>query len=124
MYFFLFKNNQHINIMLQQNSGKIADGPQYKSEYKEGEKDKGDYWIENKNNHLTQLSHKKLTQVRSLDNITKKTGRHGFGSSGLSSSTNDLSRFRAFKRNESMRASSVSDVRMDDAEEKVYIAKI
>ena len=102
--------------MLQQNWIKIGD--------KEGEKDKGEYWIQNRNNHLTHPSHKQLTQLRSLDNVTKKTGRHGFESSGLSNSTNDLSRFRTFEKNESMRASSVSDVRMDDAEDKVYIEKV
>ena len=91
---------------------------------KKVKKTKENIGFKKKYNRLTQPSHKHLTQVRSLDNVTKKTGRHGFGSSGLSSSTNDLSRFRAFKGNESMRASSVSDVRMDDAEEKVYIAKI
>ena len=57
-----------------------------------------------------------------MDNVTKKTGRNG--PSGLSNSTNDLSRFRALKENGSMRASSVNDVRADDVEEKVYIAKV
>ena len=80
--------------------------------------------MQEKNNQLKQPSHKQLTQVRSLDNVTKKTARHGFVSSGLSNSTYDLSRFRAFEGNGSIRASSVGDVRGDDVEEKVYIAKV
>jgi hypothetical protein len=59
-----------------------------------------------------------------LDNVNKKTGKHSSGSSGLSNSTNDLSRVRAFEENVSIRTSSVNDVRTDDAEGKVYIAKV
>ena len=110
--------------MLQLNLVQIGDGPQYKSESKIGNKEDGLHWIHKKNNQLKQPSHKQLTQVRSLDNVTKKAGRYGLGSSGLSNSTNDLSRSRAFEKNESMRASSVSDVHADDAEDKVYIAKV
>ena len=89
-----------------------------------GNKEDGNHWIQKKNNQLKHPSHKQLTQVRSYDNVTKKTGRPGFVSSGLSNSTNDLSRFGAFERNGSIKAYSVSDVRADDVEEKVYIAKV
>ena len=102
----------------------MGDGPHYESEFKMGNKEDVNHRLLKKNNKLKQPSHKQLTQVRSFDNATKKTGRHGFGSSGLSSSTNDLSRFRAFEGNGSIRASSVSDVRSDDVEERVYIAKV
>ena len=108
--------------MLQLILVQIGDGPQYKSESKIGNKEDGLHWIHKKNNQLKQPSHKQLTQVRSLDNVTKKTDRHG--SSGLSSSTHELSRFKAFEGNGSIRASSVSDVRSDDVEERVYIAKV
>ena len=78
--------------------------------------------MQEKNNQLKQPSHKQLTQVRSLDNVTKNTGRHG--SSGLSRSTHELSRSKAFEGNGSIRAYSVNDVRADDVQEKVYIAKV
>jgi len=108
------------------NMVKIGEGPHYKSESKEGNRlDGGSHWIKNKNNHLKQSSHKQLTQVRSLDNGTKQTDRYGFGSSGLSCSTNDLTRFRASEGNTVItKASSVSDIRPHGAQEKVYIAKV
>ena len=109
---------------MQQSLVKVGDGPRYKSKFKKGNKEDRDNWIHIKNHQLKQPSHKQLTQVRSLDNVTKKTGRHGFGSSGLSSSTNELSRFTAFEENGYIRTSSGNDVCPDDVEEKVYIAKV
>jgi len=104
---------------------KIGKGPHYKSESKEGNRlEGGSHWIKNKNNHLKQSSHKQLTQVRSLDNGAGNTDRYSFGSSGLSSSTNDLSRFRTAEENIITKASSVSDIRPQGVQEKVYIAKV
>ena len=118
------RNIMMINV-LQANMVKIGNGPHYKSESKEGSRaEGGSHWIKNKNNHLKQSSHKQLTQVRSLDNGAGNTDRYGLGSSGLSSSTNDLSRFRTTEGNIMTKSSSVCDIRPQVAEEKVYIAKV
>ena len=110
---------------LQANLVKIGNGPHYKSQSKEGSRPEGGtHWIKNKNNHLKQSSHKQLTQVRSLDTGVGNTDRYGLGSSGLSSSTNDLSKFRAREENIMTKASSVCDIRPHVADEKVYIAKV
>ena len=103
---------------------KVGDGPHYKSESKEGHKEDNYHWVKKNNSRLKQSAHKQLTQVRSLDNQTINTNKHDFGSSGMSSSTSDLRRFRGYAGNETMRASSVSDVRSEDRGERVYIAKV
>jgi hypothetical protein len=109
-----------INIF-QSNMTKIGKGPYYKSQSKEGHKEDNYHWVQKNNSRLKQSAHKQLTQVRSLDNETKN---HDFGSSGMSSSTSDLRRIRGYAGNESMRASSVSDLRSEDKGERVYIAKV
>jgi len=118
-YFVHGKGDKKANLV------KIGNGPHYKSQSKEGSRPEGGtHWIKNKNNHLKQSSHKQLTQVRSLDTGVGNTDRYGLGSSGLSSSTNDLSKFRAREENIMTKASSVCDIRPHVAEEKVYIAKV
>jgi len=118
-YFVHGKGNEKAKLV------KIGAGPRYKSQSKEGNRlEGGSNWIKNKNNHLKQSSHKQLTQVRSLDNGASNTNSHGFGSSGLSSSTNDLSRLRRSEENRITKASSLSDIHPQHSEEKVYIAKV
>jgi len=114
------------------NMVKVSDGPHYKSESKEGHKEHDYRWIQKNNNKgLKQSTHKQLTQVRSLDNETKKAStfqsdsnlKQNFGTDRMSNSSVDLRRMGSFDE-EQKRESRFNNNHSQENEEKVYVAKV